>query len=74
VFSKILIACPAEQDALKLECGSACLEACSKSLGPHLCAICAHSMVECGAWQENETQLPMVNDGNMIRDGSESHV
>lgn len=74
VFSKISITCPSEQDAPKLECGSAGLEACSKSLGQHLCAICAHSMVECGAWQANETRLPMMNDGNMIRDGSESHV
>jgi hypothetical protein len=43
------------------ECGSADLEVChtSKALGPHLCPICAQSIVECGAWQENQTQSPV---------------
>jgi ribosomal protein S27E len=41
------------------ECGSTNLEVChtSKTLGPHLCAICAQSVVECGGWKENQTQL-----------------
>ena len=55
------------QDVLRIglvfccECGSADLEVCytSKALGPHLCPICAQSMVKCGAWQENQTQSPM---------------
>jgi len=43
------------------ECGSANLEVCytSKSLGPHLCQICAQSKVESGTWMETQTQLPM---------------
>ena len=42
------------------ECGSGDLEVCytSKALGPHLCPICAQSMVECGAKRENQTRLP----------------
>jgi hypothetical protein len=55
------------QDLLRIdlafccECGSAALEVCytSKALGPHLCPICAQSMVECGAWEENQTRSPM---------------
>jgi hypothetical protein len=43
------------------ECGSGDLEVCytSKALGPHLCPICALSMVACGVWQENQTRSPM---------------
>jgi hypothetical protein len=40
------------------ECGSANLEVCctSKTLGPHLCPTCAESMLECGAWKENQAK------------------
>jgi hypothetical protein len=56
------------QDLLRIdlafccECGSADLEVCytSKALGPHLCPTCAQSMVECGAWQENQMRSPMT--------------
>jgi hypothetical protein len=43
------------------ECGSADLEVChtSKALGPHLCPICAQSMVECGASKETRTRSLM---------------
>lgn len=55
------------QDLLRIdlafcsECGSADLEVCytSKARGSHLCPICVQSMVECGAWQENQTRSPM---------------
>ncbi len=55
------------QDLLRIdlafcsECGSADLEVCytSKALGPHLCPICAQSMVECGASKETRTRSPM---------------
>jgi hypothetical protein len=41
------------------ECGSGDLEVfyTSKALGPHLCPVCAQSMVECGTRQENHTRL-----------------
>jgi hypothetical protein len=44
------------------ECGSADLEVCytSKTLGPHLCPTCAQSMVECGAWLENQMRSSMT--------------
>lgn len=44
------------------ECGSTDLEVCStlKALGPHLCPICAQSMVECGASKETRTRSPMA--------------
>ena len=43
------------------DCGSAALEVCSTSytLGPHLCQICAQSMVERGAWKDNLTRSPV---------------
>ena len=43
------------------ECGSAELEVCytSKALGPHLCQICALSIVEFGA-TERMTRSPMT--------------
>ena len=43
------------------ECGSADLEVCftSKSLGPHLCPICAQSKVECETWKEIHARSPM---------------
>ena len=55
------------QDLLRVDlafccdCGSGDLEVCytSKALGPHLCASCARSMVECGARQESQTRFPM---------------
>ena len=55
------------QDLLRIdlafccECGSADLETCfiSKSLGPHLCPICAQSMVERATWKETEVRSPI---------------
>jgi hypothetical protein len=55
------------QDLLRIdlafccECGSADLEACftSKSLGPHLCPICAQPKVECETWKEIQARSPM---------------
>ena len=43
------------------ECGSADLEMChtSKALGPHLCQICAQSMVAYGASKETWTDSPI---------------
>jgi uncharacterized ferredoxin-like protein len=37
------------------ECGATDLELCSisKTLGPHLCPICAQSMVDCGVAKES---------------------
>lgn len=42
------------------ECGSANLEVCStsKTLGPHLCPICAQSKVECGVTKDSKTRSP----------------
>ncbi len=55
------------QDHLRLDlvfcskCGSANLEVCytSKTLGPRLCSTCVGSMVECGAWKENQVKSPV---------------
>ena len=55
------------QDLLRIdltfccECGSTDLETCftSKSLGPHLCAICAQSKVECETWKDLQARSPM---------------
>ena len=43
------------------ECGSSDLEVCStsKAMGPHLCQICAQSMVKCGASKETRTRSPL---------------
>ena len=43
------------------ECGSADLEACftSKSLGPHLCLICAQSKVKWETWMDIQARSPM---------------
>jgi hypothetical protein len=56
------------QDLLRIdmafcsECGSADLEACftSKTLGPHLCPICAQSKSECETWKEIQVRSPMM--------------
>jgi hypothetical protein len=55
------------QDLLRIdlafccECGSADLEVCftSKSMGPHLCSICAQSKSECETWKEIQARSPM---------------
>jgi hypothetical protein len=57
------------------ECGSANLEVCStsKTLGPHLCPICAQSIVECGVSKESTTRPtrkePYVSEPAPSREG-----
>ena len=50
------------------ECGSTHLEVflASKTLGPHLCSICAQSLAECGA----EAPMAQAPTSGGFRDGS----
>lgn len=47
-------------DVVCCECGSPNLEASPVSMdpGPHLCQVCARSMADCGAAQDNTTHAP----------------